>query len=139
MKTFKYKQDGKDGSLAYPAGMYKVLNRDGSPFYLQMLADLSSQQMETYVNNAYADFLDYFPNGDFVIDLYSIKDIDDVTDIAFKDVVRSNATWYNPVLLDRPMSMDDWQQWHQAGGPGNYTYNSDMMASLFVKPLDKCQ
>jgi len=131
MKTFKYTQDGKDGSLAYPAGMYKVSNNDGSPFYLQILEDLSSQQMETYINNNFAGFLKYFPNGDFVTDLYSYKDIDDVTTTAFRDCIDANATWYNPVLLDRTVSSEEWQEWHQSNGPGNYTYSSDSMRTVF--------
>ena len=130
MKTFKYKQDEKDGGLAYPAGMYKVLNTDGSPFYIQMLADLSSQQMETYINNAFSDFIELDPH--FVTDLYSYKDIDDVTKTAFIDCVRDSATWYNPVLLDRPMSGKDWQEWHESNGPGNYTYSSDSMRTVFA-------
>jgi len=131
MATFKYKQDGKDGSLAYPAGMYKVSNNDGSPFFIQILDDLSSKQMETYINNNYADFLEDFPNGDFVTDLYRYADIDDVTDVAMKQVTRALATWWNPVLLERPVDMDEWMDWHQANGPGNYTYSKQALAKEY--------
>lgn len=132
MATFKYKQDGKDGSLAYPAGMYKVSNNDGSPFFIQILDDLSSKQMETYINNNYADFVEDFPNGDFVTDLYKYADIDDVTDKAFNQVIDAVATWWNPVLLERPLDVAEWQEWHKAGGPGNYVYSKQKMAQHFA-------
>ena len=102
----------------YMPGIYRVLNTEGSPYYMVIGEYLSAPQVKRYVENAYkhqtpADEEKYGVSDFEVTGLEHMGDrstIDNFDDVAEGLI----AMPFNRKLFDGPQCLDDWMKFHEA-------------------------